>query len=163
MHLLAGTLSVGSLTTEPRSLVRSYSLLHLLDIFSRSNMAQSLCAVCSSIDRVLFSSAFDNVGYMQGPELLHQSINWIRRSAGAGCPLCTCLIASAQTDWLLDSYFMSVELDKPRYSYKIITKHGSRGNQYHSSPAAATKTHVLASPSSPPSNVQTDSHGAFSS
>jgi hypothetical protein len=60
----------------------------------------SLCDVCSRIDPDLFSPAFDNAYFMQGPAVLHLPVGWIRKSALAGCPLCTCLIASADVDWL---------------------------------------------------------------
>lgn len=63
-------------------------------------MPSSLCDVCRQIDADFFSPAFDNAGSMQGPYLLHPPINHIRKSAHAGCPLCTCLISSAQTDFL---------------------------------------------------------------
>jgi hypothetical protein len=37
---------------------------------------------------------------MRHPVLLHLPIKRIERSAHAGCPLCTCLIANAETSWL---------------------------------------------------------------
>jgi hypothetical protein len=60
----------------------------------------SLCDFCSRIDPDFFSSAVDNADFMQGPEVLRLPVGWIRKSARAGCPLCTCLIASAGVDWL---------------------------------------------------------------
>lgn len=60
----------------------------------------SLCDACGRIDPSFFSPAFDNAEFMQGPAVLHLPVNWIRKSARAGCPLCTCLIANAQVDWL---------------------------------------------------------------
>jgi hypothetical protein len=63
----------------------------------------SLCEVCCAIDPKFFSPQFDNAEFMQGPEVVHLPINWIRRSAREGCPLCTCLIADASVDWLSES------------------------------------------------------------
>jgi hypothetical protein len=60
----------------------------------------SLCDACRRIDPDIFSPAFDGAEFMQGPAVLHLSVEWIRKSARAGCPLCTCLIASAQVDEL---------------------------------------------------------------
>jgi hypothetical protein len=60
----------------------------------------SLCDACGRIDPDIFSPAFDNTEFMQGPMELHLPVEWIRKSARAGCPLCTCLVASAQVDWL---------------------------------------------------------------
>jgi hypothetical protein len=60
----------------------------------------SLCDACGRIDPDIFSPAFDNTEFMQGRTELHLPMEWIRKSARDGCPLCTCLIASAQVDWL---------------------------------------------------------------
>jgi hypothetical protein len=60
----------------------------------------SLCDACGRIDPDIFSPALDNAEFMQGPAVLHLPVAWIRKSARAGCPLCTCLISSAQVDWL---------------------------------------------------------------
>jgi hypothetical protein len=63
-------------------------------------MPTLLCRACRSINPDLFSPAFDDLAFMRGPESSHLPVKWIERSAHLGCPLCTCLIASAQTSWL---------------------------------------------------------------
>jgi hypothetical protein len=62
----------------------------------------SLCEACRAINPRFFSAEFDNAEFMQGPEVAHLPINSIRRSARDGCPMCICLIASADVDWLPD-------------------------------------------------------------
>lgn len=56
----------------------------------------SLCEACRAIDPKFFSPQFDNTEF----QVAHLPINWIRRSARDGCPLCICLITSASVDWL---------------------------------------------------------------
>ncbi|KAF2425565.1 HET-domain-containing protein [Tothia fuscella] len=70
-------------------------------------MADSLCYACRQINPDLFSPIFDNVQYMAGPGIPLPPINWIKRSARAGCPFCMCLIANAKTDLLPDEILSS--------------------------------------------------------
>lgn len=77
-------------------------------------MPSPLCDACRRINADFFSPAFDNSGSMQGPVSLHLPINWIKRSADAGCPLCTCLIASAQTDWLPEAILETTQVELRR-------------------------------------------------
>lgn len=63
----------------------------------------SLCAVCQSIEHELFSPVHDNARIGQGPEVMHLPINSIKVNARAGCPVCTCLIAGSDTDWMAGS------------------------------------------------------------
>jgi hypothetical protein len=60
----------------------------------------SLCKTCRSIDPDFFSFAHDDLEIGQGPEISYASVNNIVKSARSGCPLCICMIAGADTDWL---------------------------------------------------------------
>jgi hypothetical protein len=63
-------------------------------------MPTSLCKTYRSITADLLSPAFDDPVSLERPGRLHLPLKWIGRSAHAGCPLCTCLIASADTSFL---------------------------------------------------------------
>jgi hypothetical protein len=58
-------------------------------------MPTSLCGACRSIIADLFSAALDDPVSIERPGWSHLPLKWIERSAHAGCPFCTCLIAGA--------------------------------------------------------------------
>jgi len=69
----------------------------------KPRMANRTCSICQrafGCSSTFFSLENDSKKFSQGPEVLLAPINWIKRAASIGCPICTVLISNVSAKFL---------------------------------------------------------------